>query len=621
MKKFKKALAILVAYLMIVSVVPVKSLASNVNAVESIPKYLDYNDMYVSGVALYKDKALLAYGDLDSKIANKVSVFSKGKEDKVIKDYSNGEGYFFVGPDGKSENKGYFEDSIDYKRYIYDFNTGEIVEKKYDGSEIEINQNIDMNEAKKAIEIINSKYGTKYDINNKDDIGFLETFNVNNYTLFRIRLGIVESEFNPANKPLLDYIGGYNGNFNFVDRVSFANRIDSFDYDKSTGRYYMSTSYSYYVDKIIEFNENEILGEYEVRGINKDDDYYIIHEVLKYKGDYYGLCVDNYLYKLKKEGKLYVADESFEYNQKLSNLSYAKDGIYMFEKDGENKYVDTVKEGKLVRLYEVDPSMDKLYVYDQYNMLLSGNKGTTFINLDNSNPEPENPGNSEKPKDNVEVNVPTLKPGQDNEVKVDANKNSNEIRVVLNDIETIKTGKGSVVIKLNDNSEVKFPFSAIDSKLLDGAKNIEVKLNTKKDSEILKGLKAVNSVFNLEAIINKEDGSKVQIHNFANGVAEVTLNLTDDELKGLDKSKLVVFYYNEKDKTFEAMETKVNGNAVTFKTPHFSSFIIAEAKDGKPVNKATVKTGDTQPIVLLASVLVLSGVALVVLKKKHNIEN
>ena len=82
-------------------------------------------------------------------------------------------------------------------------------------------------------------------------------------------------------------------------------------------------------------------------------------------------------------------------------------------------------------------------------------------------------------------------------------------------------------------------------------------------------------MFSFELLVTKEEG-QVSIHNFADGEVEVTLALTDEDLKGLDRSKLVVLYYNEETKEYEQMETVVDGNNVTFKTPHFSKFIVAE---------------------------------------------
>lgn len=124
--------------------------------------------------------------------------------------------------------------------------------------------------------------------------------------------------------------------------------------------------------------------------------------------------------------------------------------------------------------------------------------------------------------------------------------------------------------------------------LKDGKYNIE-------NSELLKGLKSVNKVFDFNLQIEYADKSVKSIHKFADGVAEITLALTDEDLKTLDKNKIKVLYYNEETKKYEALETSVDGNNITFKTSHFSKFIVAEIDNaGQSVNDitASVKTGD-----------------------------
>ena len=190
---------------------------------------------------------------------------------------------------------------------------------------------------------------------------------------------------------------------------------------------------------------------------------------------------------------------------------------------------------------------------------------------------PSVPGTPEKPEvdNSVSQEVPTIKPNDKNEIVVDTAEEVKNVEVVVNDIEAIKEGTGSLNIAINNDVQMNLPLSIIDKTLLDGAKNVVVQLNVEEDSEITKDLKAVNKVFDFNLLVDKEDGS-VAIHNFKDGEAEITFTLTDEDLKGLDKDNLVVYYYNEETKKFEAMETKIEGNKVTFKTTHFSKYIISE---------------------------------------------
>ena len=150
-----------------------------------------------------------------------------------------------------------------------------------------------------------------------------------------------------------------------------------------------------------------------------------------------------------------------------------------------------------------------------------------------------------------------------------------KVEVTLTDIETIKNDKGAVNLKLNNGNKINLPFSILSDEMLEGAKDVKFEFAAKEDKKITGGLKAVNKVFSFELLVTKEDG-QVSVHNFADGAAEITLALSDEDLKGLDRSKLVVLYYNEETKKYEEMETVVDGNNVTFKTTHFSKFVVAE---------------------------------------------
>ncbi len=177
-------------------------------------------------------------------------------------------------------------------------------------------------------------------------------------------------------------------------------------------------------------------------------------------------------------------------------------------------------------------------------------------------------------EDNIlEMELPKLKENEVNEI-VAKKEGATKFNIVLKDSEAIKSGQGSLSLILNDVN-IKLPFSAIDGNLVDENDEVKLSLNLISDSEIVKDLKAVNKVFDFDMIINKEN-EDINIHNFKDSLAEITINLTDEEIQGLNKDKLKVYYYNEETKNFEVMESKVEGNNITFKTSHFSKYIIAE---------------------------------------------
>ena len=195
---------------------------------------------------------------------------------------------------------------------------------------------------------------------------------------------------------------------------------------------------------------------------------------------------------------------------------------------------------------------------------------------------------------------------------------SNEIRLEIKDIEAIKTGNGSFEIKNGENTII-LPFSLIDKDLLKEGSSVIFEMKANEDTSITAGIKGVKKVFEFNLYVKTGD-EIVYIHNFKDGVATITLKLTDEELKGLSKENLAVFFYNEETKTFEQLETTVNGNEVTFKTSHFSKFIIAE----KAINENGVTlpaTGGDNPIYLVVIGLIIVGIgAFMVLNKKKKQE-
>ena len=196
---------------------------------------------------------------------------------------------------------------------------------------------------------------------------------------------------------------------------------------------------------------------------------------------------------------------------------------------------------------------------------------------------------------------------------------SNEIRLEIKDIEAIKVGNGFFEIKNGENTII-LPFSLIDKDLLKEGSSIIFEMKANEDATIMAGIKGVKKVFEFNLFVKTGD-NLVKIHNFKNGVATVTLKLTDEDLKGLNKENLAVFYYNEETKTFEQMETTINGNEVTFKTSHFSKFIIAEKASNE--NGVTLPaTGGNNPIYLIIIGLIIVGAgAFMLLNKKKKEEN
>nr|WP_274600944.1 S8 family serine peptidase [Clostridium yunnanense] len=185
--------------------------------------------------------------------------------------------------------------------------------------------------------------------------------------------------------------------------------------------------------------------------------------------------------------------------------------------------------------------------------------------------------------DNGSINVSVRKPLDKDGNNVITTDASNTASFVIENTEAMKEGKGSLTLNVGANS-INLPFAAFDSTLIKNSSKVTINATVEDGASLTKGLKAVSKIFKFEAIVD-DNGNKTTVHKFSNEAeATITITLSDNELKGLDKSKLAIFYYNEETKKFEEMSTKVDGNKVTFKTPHFSQYILAE-------KQATTNTG------------------------------
>ncbi|MBU3132609.1 Ig-like domain-containing protein [Clostridium gasigenes] len=269
--------------------------------------------------------------------------------------------------------------------------------------------------------------------------------------------------------------------------------------------------------------------------------------------------------------------------------------------------VDTKKEGEYKVVYQVSDSKDAIT--------------TKIVIVTVKAKEEVTPPSEEKEKEDANIpesNGTTIiekieNPNGKNEISI--KEPSNEIRLEIKDIEAIKNGTGSFEIK-NGDSVILIPFELIDKSLITEGSSIIFEMKVNENSDLTKGMKAVKKVFEFTLGVKNADNI-VSIHTFKAGMASVTLKLSDEDLKGLNKDKLAVFYYNEETKTFEILETTINGNEVTFKTPHFSKFIVAE----KITNADGVilpKTGgnNTKNIIIIG--LLFVGVGVVTLRKRKS---
>lgn len=240
-------------------------------------------------------------------------------------------------------------------------------------------------------------------------------------------------------------------------------------------------------------------------------------------------------------------------------------------------------------------------------------------------PDTDNPGTDEpssgiivSPTVNgvckVEVQV-DLEPSKENIIKIQIDSKAKEVQISFADTSSIRKAiesgaGGSLTAQLSNGVKINIPFEAIDPNMLIEGSELVLTFKVLENDLIVNKLKSVKKVYDLSLAIVTGDSS-VKITNMHSGVVTVSITLTDGELKGLDRTKLAVFYYNEETKKFEIMKTKVIGNEVIFETEHFSKFVIAEkAEDGILPQTGGYSVG---ALLLIGVVLVLGG--LISLKK------
>ncbi|MCF0149339.1 MAG: LPXTG cell wall anchor domain-containing protein, partial [Clostridium sp.] len=243
-----------------------------------------------------------------------------------------------------------------------------------------------------------------------------------------------------------------------------------------------------------------------------------------------------------------------------------------------SKYTSSTWGGLQAELEKVnavltDENATEEEVQDSYNNLsIAYNNLKLIVVIDN------------EVKENVKVEIEEIKAGEENVIDIPASEIPNSIEVTINDANALEQGQGSISLNIEDFATVKIPFEAFKNQITEDVEKVMFRMNVIENSDILEDLKAVGKVFEFN-IVAVEGNEEIKISQFGDALVEVKLILTDADLEGLNKDNLIVLYYNEETKEFEDVEAIINGNEVTFKTSHFSKFIIAEKEVTEAVNK------------------------------------
>lgn len=654
MRKFKVFTASVLAYLMLISLVPSNFLEKEVKALEGEYKVLIKENSNVLDSISYGNKMILAYNDNSEKI--KISLIQNGEETVLEEVEKDTQIRIF---NSKLNNVvviklARYEEEVLKQEYrkvdlsenkIYSITEEEynsINAYKLEGNEEEneddttINVNWSEDEKEELLKKINKNLDLNLTILDKN----LEEVNKNSYKyvnddeILYISLYYIDDK-----KDIIEFSVGY-VNENLNKRESHSGVVYG-DY------FYVNDKYSTFLPIYEVVNDNLfIFTEFD-----REENGYMENEIIKVNKD--GLISrktidkthrnaeveikEDYLYitypvRIGQIPTLYVYKEgesTYDLVKEIKDLgeldSSENDGKYFINLEDNTIKLIKLNGANIEEVYDFSGIIDvdslgaevfsmgteNNFVFNSGNGKIiimqknNENQNTTTPDKDDTvvNPpaednnqnddENQNEGNNQSQNTTLDIEVPTLNANDVNEIPVVSSKTTN-FNIIIKDVEALKNGQGSLKLALN-NVTLNLPFSVIDKELLGENDTVSVKLELLSDSEIIKDLKAVNKVFDFNIVVNKENEG-VKIHNFKDGVAEITISLSDEELEGLNKDKLKVYYYNEETNEFEAMETKVEGNDITFKTSHFSKYVIAEEIVDNTVVSTPDKENDTVTI-------------------------
>lgn len=623
MRKFKLFIASMLTYFMAISLLPTSLVQTIAKAAENEYTTLVKSDYYLRAESQYYNKTLLAYGDakdVNGKGKITISIVENGKETilKEIEGYNDIRLYekkgSVIGIRAFKDYKNYDEQNNIYE--TIDLNTNKFNKISYE----ELKKFIaDGNYIYEPIEPIKDKEQLEK-VLNKINVESGSDLTIKDKTLAENEYGTV---YNNENETISFniYADDKTGE---VIRFGINRNIKVNDYEYKTNYYAGLTYKDYTFVKVFKYYERDqyVVGKegknlYIWDKLSDNNEYNLIkvvdgnfissNKITLPENVYPNLKTVNDKIYVSYYNKLYIYSLNNNEYKLENNISIVPNGV-MFNNDSvialepsEDKvFIIKITDSKVNKLVDVTEDYNKMFsdgndylmnfkVFNENNMIILGLKGFIIVQKEGQESIPEEPTNPEEPNtpgdngnvvvipsdDKVIAEVSKINPNDKNEIKVNTEASAKKVEVLIKDVESLKSGTGSLNITINNGVTMNLPLSTIDKSLLEGADNVTIKLDVVENSDIIKQIKAVNKVFDFNLIINKGNES-LNIHNFKDGLAEVTLNLTDEDLKELNKDKLVVYYYNDVEKAFEAMETVVNGNKITFKTPHFSKYVVAE---------------------------------------------
>lgn len=641
MKIMRKVLNLCVVILFTFAILAVMGFKQVAKA-EEIPKFLNYENDYLMNYFMYKDKLLLDI--YDSKTGGTQCYYVNDGQKISIKGN-------MLKPLNKSQY--IFMDKLDYKKlHIFDMERGQFIG---DYNPVE------------EIDLLKSKYGQEYECD-------ITTISNNNWYKFRAYIGekdiynsgiITPSKKLVEFKPLTDsywqttnkegdILYSLNSTYNSssMSRITYLSVINS---DGTLSEYLFDKDDFRPMELQVQGNDMLVImisktGTFKVVKVNLIGGKVVIDKTIpteskcKITFDSYGSLwsmIDGRVSKY--ENGQWIS--KYEVDGGMIGIAVYDDqhilAMYneLFSHKGRYTIISLpVKQPQTPTTPSTpanESGQDNGGVANNGNTGFNSNNssnGSTNGNTSGSNGQstsaPNNGANTTTPekvvispaKDGVlPIAVNKLDENVANLVEVANTANANKLEFTIVDTKAIKEGTGSLQVKVGKNSLINLPFSVIDKSLLTDTAKVVLSTSAESNTDLVKGLKAVKKLYSFDLTVVDGD-KKTAVHKFANGAVEITLTLSDEELKDLHKNNLAVFYYNEDTKKFELMETKVDGNKITFKTSHFSKFIIAENRaNATEVLPKTGSSFDSIGIVVVGMGLILLGITVLRFRKLVNI--
>jgi hypothetical protein len=305
----------------------------------------------------------------------------------------------------------------------------------------------------------------------------------------------------------------------------------------------------------------------------------------------------------------------------------------------EDGLISKLENDSFVAKYAVRSSLSGINVYDDKHLAAIGivGFGYTPISIEETVEKPEDNTNDGTDSNNSPAEqTPALEKftivvNSNKEALVTLNSSkilkdsvneimptlSSDIQVVEAKIEasSINGGKGSLKVNAN-NIIMELPFSTIDFNGTSQSDFVSLKQNIVKKDASLNSLKSIGKLFDFSLATYKQDGTRISdIHAFKSGKAKISVKLTNEEVKGLDITKLAAFYYNESTKLWEEIGGSYNKETMifTFETSHFSKYTIAQVNGTLPQTGSVVSFTN---LMLLAVILILTGSGILFSKGK-----